>query len=92
MATAAHGRCPTWNGSTGPGMLSQSRETGAAHLALLREYGIPAARAERVRDADAALAAAAGIGYPVVIKTDEPGIAHQSDAGGVMLGIATPES
>ena len=71
-------------------LLSQSRETGAAHLALLREYGIPAARAERVSDADEALAAAASIGYPVVIKTDQPGIAHKSDAGGVMLGIATP--
>ena len=71
-------------------LLSQSRETGAAHLALLREYGIPAARAERVSDADEALAAAASIGYPVVIKTDQPGIAHKSDTGGVILGIASP--
>ncbi len=37
-----------------------------------------------------ALAAAASIGYPVVIKTDQPGIAHKSDAGGVILGIASP--
>ncbi|MGN6681760.1 MAG: acetate--CoA ligase family protein [Streptosporangiaceae bacterium] len=71
-------------------LLSQSRETGEAQLALLREYGIPAARAERVNDADQALAAAARIGYPVVIKTDQPGIAHKSDAGGVILGIGSP--
>jgi acetate---CoA ligase (ADP-forming) len=71
-------------------LLGQSRETGAAQLALLREYGIPAARAERVKHADEALAAAARIGYPVVLKTDQPGIAHKSDAGGVILGIGSP--
>ncbi|HKR69344.1 MAG TPA: acetate--CoA ligase family protein [Streptosporangiaceae bacterium] len=71
-------------------LLSLSRETGEAQLALLREYGIPAVRAERVIDADQALAAAARIGYPVVIKTDQPGIAHKSDAGGVILGIGFP--
>jgi acyl-CoA synthetase (NDP forming) len=71
-------------------LLSQSGETGEAQLALLREYGIPAARAERVNDAEQALAAAARIGYPVVIKTDQPGIAHKSDAGGVILGVGSP--
>jgi succinyl-CoA synthetase beta subunit len=70
-------------------LLSQCRETGAAQLALLREYGIRAARAERVNDADEALTAAARIGYPVVLKTDQPGIAHKSDAGGVILGIGS---
>jgi acyl-CoA synthetase (NDP forming) len=70
-------------------LLSLSRETGEAQLALLREYGIPAVRAERVIDADRALAAAARIGYPVVIKTDQPGIAHKSDAGGVILGVGS---
>jgi len=38
----------------------------------------------------AALAAAAAIGYPVVLKTDEPGIAHKSDVGGVRLGLSDP--
>jgi acetate---CoA ligase (ADP-forming) len=70
-------------------LLSQGRETGAAQLALLREYGIPAARAERVRDVSEATAAAARTGYPVVLKTDQPGIAHKSDAGGVILGIGS---
>ncbi len=27
------------------------------------------------------------MGYPVVVKTDEPTIAHKSDVGGVVLGI-----
>ncbi len=39
-----------------------------------------------------ALAAAADIGYPVALKTDEPGIAHKSDVGGVVLGIRDPDA
>jgi hypothetical protein len=54
---------------------------------LLRDYGIRAARAQRADSAAAVLAAAAQIGYPVVLKTAEPGVAHKSDAGGVILGI-----
>jgi succinyl-CoA synthetase beta subunit len=38
-------------------------------------------------DADGALAAAGQIGYPVVLKTDEPRFQHKSDVGGVLLGI-----
>jgi acetate---CoA ligase (ADP-forming) len=68
-------------------LLAEGRRTGTAQLALLREYGITAARAERVISADEAAAAAEAIGYPVVLKTDEPGIAHKSDAGGVKLGL-----
>jgi acyl-CoA synthetase (NDP forming) len=58
-----------------------------AGFALLRDYGIPAARARGADSVAAALAAAAEIGYPVVLKTAGPGVAHKSDAGGVVLGI-----
>lgn len=34
--------------------------------------------------------AAAAIGYPVAIKTDEAGVAHKSDVGGVHLNLADP--
>jgi acyl-CoA synthetase (NDP forming) len=68
-------------------LLARCGESGAIQLALLAEYGIAAARTERVSSADEALAAAARIGYPVVLKTDEPAIAHKSDAGGVLLGV-----
>jgi len=68
-------------------LLARSAETGAAQLALLREYGISTARSERVTGPGAAAAAARRIGYPVVLKTDEPGVAHKSDAGGVLLDI-----
>ncbi len=57
---------------------------------LLRDYGIPAVRARQAGTRAGALAAAAEIGYPVVLKTDEPGIAHKSDVGGVRLGLADP--
>jgi acetate---CoA ligase (ADP-forming) len=64
---------------------------GAADLfALLRDYGIPTVRALPARTLDEALEAAAAFGYPVAVKTDEPGIQHKSDVGGVCLAIASP--
>jgi acyl-CoA synthetase (NDP forming) len=59
-------------------------------FALLRDYGIPAVQARSARTAEAALAAATAIGYPVALKTDNPGVAHKSDAGGVRLGVTSP--
>ena len=38
-----------------------------------------------------AVAAAERLGWPVVLKTDEPGIDHKSDVGGVVLGLASAE-
>jgi acyl-CoA synthetase (NDP forming) len=63
---------------------------GAELLGLLRDYGIPTARAASAATLAGALAAAAEIGYPVALKTDEPGIAHKTDVGGVRLGLAGP--
>ena len=40
-----------------------------------------------MQDADAAVAAADAIGYPVVLKIASPDIAHKSDIGGVILGL-----
>jgi acyl-CoA synthetase (NDP forming) len=63
---------------------------GAVLFDLLRDYGIPAVRAIPAATRAAALAAAAEIGYPAVLKTDEPDIAHKSDVGGVRLGLRDP--
>jgi len=63
---------------------------GPALFGLLRDYGIPAVRTRAAATRAAALAAADEIGYPVAVKTDEPGIAHKSDVGGVRLGLAGP--
>ena len=63
---------------------------GAALFDLLRDYGIAAVRTRAAATRAQLLAAADEIGYPVVVKTDEPGIAHKSDVGGVRLGLAGP--
>jgi acyl-CoA synthetase (NDP forming) len=68
-----------------PGALS-----AAVQFDLLRDYGIPAVRVRAAATRAQALAAAAQIGYPVVLKTDEPRIAHKSDVGGVRLGLGDP--
>ncbi|HEY2549383.1 MAG TPA: acetate--CoA ligase family protein [Streptosporangiaceae bacterium] len=73
-------------------LLADGSASGAPLLDLLREYGIHAARARAASDEPGVLAAAAAIGYPVVLKTGEPAVAHKSDAGGVVLGIAEPAS
>jgi acetate---CoA ligase (ADP-forming) len=71
-------------------LLSAGPPGPAVLFDLLRDYGIPAVRALAAGTRAGALAAAAQIGYPVVLKTDEPGIAHKSDVGGVRLGLAGP--
>jgi acetate---CoA ligase (ADP-forming) len=63
---------------------------GADGMALLAEYGIPVVETRAAADLEGALAAAAAIGYPVVLKTDRQGIAHKSDVGGVIVGIGGP--
>jgi acyl-CoA synthetase (NDP forming) len=64
--------------------------TGADLFDLLRDYGVPAVRARSAGTLAAAVDAAAAIGYPVAVKTDEPEIAHKSDVGGVHLNVADP--
>jgi acetate---CoA ligase (ADP-forming) len=81
------GRRSRWAAALARGELG-----GAGLLALLRDYGIPAARARAAASGEEALAAAGQIGYPVALKTDEPGVAHKSDVGGVLLGLDGPDA
>jgi acyl-CoA synthetase (NDP forming) len=54
---------------------------------LLQSYGVPLV-AERVAgSADAAVAAARELGFPVVVKTAAPG-AHKTELGGIALDLA----
>jgi acetate---CoA ligase (ADP-forming) len=75
----------------GRALLAAGAASGAPQRDLLREYGIAVARVRPAGGAAGALAAAELIGYPVVLKTDEPAIQHKSDAGGVVLGVDTPD-
>jgi acyl-CoA synthetase (NDP forming) len=54
---------------------------------LLAAYRFPVADWQIVDTADEAERAAAGIGYPVVIKADSAAILHKSDVGGVALDV-----
>jgi acyl-CoA synthetase (NDP forming) len=55
---------------------------------LLAEAGIPVPLAELASGLPDARGAAARIGFPVVLKAQSPLLAHKSDAGGVVLGLA----
>ncbi|MDO9284549.1 MAG: bifunctional acetate--CoA ligase family protein/GNAT family N-acetyltransferase [Aquabacterium sp.] len=56
--------------------------------AVLAAYGIPVAATRLVAlDAEAAVAAAEAIGWPVALKIVSPDISHKSDVGGVALDI-----
>lgn len=60
-------------------------EAGA--LALLDEAGIPVMPFATANSADEAVASAAHIGYPVVLKIVSADITHKSDIGGVRLNL-----
>ena len=57
---------------------------------MLTEAGVPFVEARPAESLEAALQAAAAIGYPVVLKA--LGSSHKSDAGGVRLAIAGEEA
>ena len=54
-------------------------------LEMLADYGIPVARTTAASNLDEVLAAAANLGYPVVLKT--VAASHKTDLDGVKLGI-----
>ncbi|MGE4241776.1 acetate--CoA ligase family protein [Ramlibacter sp.] len=60
----------------------------AASKALVASAGLHVNDGVVVRTADEAIAQAARLGYPVVLKIVSADISHKSDVGGVELGIA----
>ncbi len=61
-----------------------------ATQALLDAYGIPTVRELVAVTVDDAVAAAAEVGYPAVVKTAASGV-HKTDVGGVALDLRTDE-
>jgi acyl-CoA synthetase (NDP forming) len=62
--------------------------TESASKALLASYGIPVTKEQLVHGEDEAVLAAAGIGYPVVLKAESADIPHKTEAGVVHLALA----
>jgi len=54
---------------------------------ILEAYGFPQPRSLLARTSEEAVAAAKGIGYPVVMKIVSPQILHKSDIGGVRVNL-----
>jgi acetate---CoA ligase (ADP-forming) len=75
-------------------VLRRAHEAGQSVLpeyaarGLLEAYGVRFPGSELVSSADAAVAAAGRIGYPVVLKVASPDISHKTDVGGVAVGLA----
>jgi acetyltransferase len=67
--------------------LGRAALTESESKALIAAWGIPVSREERVSSADAAVAAADRIGYPVALKVESPDILHKTEAGIVRLGL-----
>ena len=54
---------------------------------LLAAYGIPTVKTVIAETLDAAVAAAEGLGYPIVLKIHSETITHKTDVGGVQLNL-----
>jgi acyl-CoA synthetase (NDP forming) len=67
----------------GPAVLTEHK---AARL--LDEAGVPRPESVLARTAEEAVAAAARLGGPVVLKVQSPQITHKTEVGGVRLGVA----
>jgi acyl-CoA synthetase (NDP forming) len=68
-----------------PASAARNEHATKQALAML---GLPVLAEESAASLDAAQAAAARIGFPVVLKILSPDIAHKTEVGGVALGIA----
>ena len=86
-AVADPGIVSRWRPRLAAGEILEEFDAGE----LLRDFGFPMNPALRVHDAGSLDRAAARLGYPLVLKTAEPGILHKTDRGGVHLDIRTPE-
>jgi acyl-CoA synthetase (NDP forming) len=76
-----------WRPHLEPGKVLDEFESGQ----LLRDFGFPMNPAQLVNDETSLLQAAADLGWPLVLKTAEPGILHKTDCRGVHLEIENPQ-
>jgi acetyl coenzyme A synthetase (ADP forming)-like protein len=89
----------TTRGSSGQirGILDKVRAEGRTSLTapegklLCDAYGIPVPKEMVATSAENAAKAAADMGFPVVMKIVSPDILHKTEAGGVIVGVASAE-
>ncbi|MBC7924810.1 MAG: GNAT family N-acetyltransferase, partial [Bryobacteraceae bacterium] len=78
--------------------LRQASDTGRTVLTeaeskiILHAYGIPVVETIVALDEDLAVAAAARLGFPVVLKLNSETITHKTDVGGVVLNLASVDA
>ena len=59
---------------------------------LIRAFGVSTTREELAADAEAAVAAAERIGYPVALKVNSADILHKTEAGAIRLRLADADA
>ena len=80
------------------GTIAGLRRQGRRHMSenearqCLAAYGVPVVRSIAAATSQEAVEAARGMGLPVVMKIDAPGISHKSDVGGVAVNLASEEA
>ena len=75
-----------------PGPQKPSKLTPATLDKTLAEYGITCPRSRLAQTAAEAASAAAEIGFPVALKIQSADILHKTEAGGVVLGLASADA
>jgi acyl-CoA synthetase (NDP forming) len=70
----------------------ESKSVGETEaLALLADFSLPVVHHQAATKKTELKTAAATLGYPLVLKTAEPGINHKSDSQGVFVGIQSEQ-
>jgi acyl-CoA synthetase (NDP forming) len=64
----------------------------AESTALLCDFGLPMTDVHVIENETAARAVGQSCGYPVVLKTAQPGISHKTEHSGVKLGIESEQA
>ena len=73
-------------------MKGRSLLTEVESKEVLAVYGIPVAETRLATNAEEAVAVAAGLGYPVVVKLHSHTITYKTDVGGVQLNLPDAEA
>lgn len=83
-ASGTAGGDPAWRARLQSGAALTEREAKQ----FLAAAGLSVTRETLAGSEDEAIAAAAALGYPVVLKVESPDIAHKTEVGGVRVGLS----